>query len=242
VAAPDPGDEAQRAKAELEEFAHAASHDLQAPLRVITGYAELLRRRYADRLDAQADEFIGYILDGSTRMQQMIQGLLAWSRAGRSSQPFRPVDCNVACDRALKNLRFEIEASRAEVVRGELPEVPADEAQLVELFQHLIANAVKFKRGEPPRFAIEAERRGTDWWFTVRDNGLGIDPQWKERLFRVFQRLHGPEEYPGIGIGLALCKRIVERHRGRIGFESVPGEGTSFVFSLPSGQGAGRAP
>lgn len=226
--------ELQRSNAELEQFAYVASHDLQEPLRMVGSYTQLLARRYRGRLDRDADEFIGFAVDGVTRMQGLINDLLQFSRVGTRGHEPKPVESAVVLDRALQNLRVALDESRASVVREDLPTVMADERQLEQLFQNLVGNAVKFHGAEPPRVHIRAERSNGCWMFAVRDNGIGIDPQYSERIFQVFQRLHTREEYPGTGIGLAVCKKIVERHGGRIWFESEPGKGTEFRFTLPA--------
>jgi light-regulated signal transduction histidine kinase (bacteriophytochrome) len=214
-----------------------ASHDLQEPLRMVTSYLQLIAQRYRGRLDAAADEFIAFAVDGAARMHRLISDLLAYSRVGTRSRAFEPVDCQAALDQALANLEIAIEEAGATVTRDPLPIVPADEGQLVQLFQNLIGNAVKFHGQAPPCVHISAQRRreaGDEWYFSVRDNGIGIDPQQFERIFMIFQRLHTMAEYSGTGIGLAICKKIVERHGGRIWVESQPGQGSTFYFTLPA--------
>jgi PAS domain S-box-containing protein len=234
--------ELQRSNDELQQFAYAASHDLQAPLRAIVGYTELIRQRYAGRLDADADDFIGFIVEGGKRMQSMISDLLAYSRAGTSPVCFEPIDCNAALDHALENLAASIEESGAVIQRGNLPPVPMDMTQMTLLLQNLVGNAVKFRGERPPVVEIGAEAHGSEWRFHVRDNGIGIAPEHIGRIFQVFQRLHTAEQYPGTGIGLAICKRTVERYGGRIWVESAPGQGSTFFFTLPSVQSAPAAP
>jgi light-regulated signal transduction histidine kinase (bacteriophytochrome) len=230
----------KRSNAELEQFAYVASHDLQEPLRMVTSYLQLITQRYQGRLDPDADEFIAYAVDGATRMHRLISDLLAYSRVGTRGKPFEPADCQAALDQALANLEIAIEEAGATVTRDPLPIVPADERQLVQLFQNLIGNAVKFHGQAPPCVHISAQCRreaGDEWVFSVRDNGIGIDPQQFERIFMVFQRLHTVAEYSGTGIGLAICKKIVERHGGRIWVESEVGKGATFYFTLPASKG-----
>ena len=227
--------ELDRSNQELEQFAYVASHDLQEPLRMVSSYTQLLARRYQGRLDTNADEFIAYAVDGANRMQRLINDLLAYSRVGTRGKEFKPTDCTAVFDQALANLKVTIEESSAVVARGPLPTVMADKLQIGQLLQNLIGNALKYQGDEPPRVHVTAEQKGTEWVFSVRDNGIGIDPQYAERIFVIFQRLHNREEYPGTGIGLAICKKIVERHGGRIWVESQLGSGATFSFTIPMG-------
>ncbi|WP_426756871.1 PAS domain-containing protein [Myxococcus sp. Y35] len=226
--------ELARSNEELQQFAYVASHDLQEPLRMVASYTQLLGRRYKGKLDADADAFIHYAVDGVNRMQRLIQDLLAYSRVGTRGRDLRSCDAGRALERAMANLRAAIDETRATVEHGPLPAVLADETQLTLLFQNLVGNALKFHGSAPPRVQVSAEPEGDQVRFTVRDWGIGIAPEYFERIFVIFQRLHGKEEYPGTGIGLAICKKIVERHGGRIGVESRPGEGTAFWFTLPT--------
>ncbi|MFP2960685.1 PAS domain-containing protein [Myxococcus sp. 1LA] len=226
--------ELARSNEELQQFAYVASHDLQEPLRMVASYTQLLGRRYKGKLDADADEFIHYAVDGVNRMQRLIQDLLTYSRVGTRGRDMRACDAGRALDRAAANLRVAIQETHASVEHGPLPAVLADETQLTQLFQNLVGNALKFHGASPPRVRVSAEPLEEEVRFTVRDWGIGIAPEYFERIFVIFQRLHGKEEYPGTGIGLAICKKIVERHGGRIGVESQPGEGTAFWFTLPA--------
>jgi hypothetical protein len=230
-------DELARSNAELQQFAYVASHDLQEPLRMIGSYTQLLGRRYGDKLDSDAREFMDFIVEGATRMKQLIEDLLAYSRVGTRGKELRPVQLQLALDRALVNLRAAIESSGAEITHDVLPEVSGDDTQLTQLFQNLIGNAIKFrKENEAPRIHVGVQDSGDEWRFSVSDNGIGIEPQYFERIFMVFQRLHTREEYAGTGIGLAICKKVVDRHRGRIWVESAHGKGSTFVFTLPKTQ------
>ncbi|WP_434664338.1 PAS domain S-box protein [Paraburkholderia sp. A3BS-1L] len=234
-------DELARSNRDLEQFAYVASHDLQEPLRAVAGPLQLLQRRYEGQLDARADEYIGHAVEGAARMQALIEDLLTYSRVGRAENVFQPTECEAALDYALKNLSTAIEEAGAQVHREPLPAVRAIAPQLSLLFQNLVGNAIKFRRKEGPvEIRVGAEARGAGWQFRVEDNGIGIDAQYFERIFLIFQRLHTRRDYPGTGIGLALCKRIVERHGGRIWVESEPGKGTTFFFTLP-GQGGSES-
>jgi PAS domain S-box-containing protein len=225
--------ELRRSNDELQQFAYVASHDLQEPLRMISSYLQLIEKRYGGKLDTDADDFIKFAVDGASRMQNMIEGLLNYSRVVTKGEPFEPTEPAEALRIAISNVRLTIDETGTVVTHGNLPTVMADGAQLVQLFQNLIINAVNFRGERPPRIHISAEEKGNDCVFSVRDNGIGFPPEYKERIFVLFERLHG-FDYPGTGMGLAICKRIVERHGGRIWVESKPGEGSTFYFSLPS--------
>lgn len=243
--------ELARSNAELEQFAYVASHDLQEPLRMVTSYLQLLERRYKNQLDSSADQFIAYAVDGARRMQILINDLLNYSRVSTRGQPFVPVDCNAILSTAIANLQIAIDESQAEITHDPLPTVVADASQLLQVLQNLIANAIKFSREEPPKIHISAVQRtptpndkpsnliptATEWLFSVRDNGIGLDAQYAQRIFVIFQRLHSRSQYPGTGIGLAICKKIIERHGGNIWVESQPNQGSIFYFTIPDKAG-----
>lgn len=234
--------ELARSNAELEQFAYVASHDLQEPLRMVASYTRLLARRYQGQLDEDANEFIGYAVDGVNRMQELINDLLAYSRAGSRRREPADVSMDEVLARVLQGLGPAIEEAGATVVSEPLPEVHGDSGQLAQLLQNLVANAIKFRGDKAPRVEISARREGDEWVFSVSDNGIGIAPEFSERIFVIFQRLHSRAEYPGTGIGLSICRKIVERHGGRIWVGSEPGEGTTFRFTLPAnGERPGEA-
>jgi PAS domain S-box-containing protein len=222
-----------RSNAELEQFAYVASHDLQEPLRMVASYTQLLARRYRGKLDQDADEFIGFAVDGARRMQDLINDLLAYSRVGTRALQLETVDTGELVDEVVADLAAAIEEAGATVSHADLPIIQADPRQLRQLFQNLIGNAIKFRAERPPRVEIAAKPSHAGWVFSITDNGIGIDAQYLERIFALFQRLHTRDEYPGTGIGLAICKKIVERHGGRLWVESEPGQGTTFWFRLP---------
>lgn len=222
----------KRSNEELEQFAYVASHDLQEPLRAITSYTQLLAQRYQGNLDDKADKYINYVVDGAIRMQQLINDLLAYSRTGRG-QEFELTDCKGVVQQSLYNLQIAIAETKARVTCEEMPTIMVDEFQLVQLFQNLIGNAIKFCRENIPLVHIDAVKSKSEWLFSVRDNGIGIAPEYADRIFIIFQRLHSRREYSGTGIGLSMCKRIVERHGGRIWVESQEGEGATFYFTIP---------
>ena len=229
--------EMQRSNTELEQFAYVISHDLQEPLRMVSSYTQLLAKRYSNKLDSDADEFIAYAVDGAKRMQILLHGLLDYSRVGTRGKPFSLVNCEHVVEQAMANLKIAIEESGAAVSYDVLPTVMGDEGQLVQLFQNLIGNAIKFRREEPPKVHIWARRRNSVVTFSVNDNGIGINPQHSQSIFEIFRRLHTREEYPGTGMGLAICKKIVERHGGHISVQSQPGQGSTFDFSVDMGGG-----
>jgi len=225
-----------RSNEELEQFAYVASHDLQEPLRMVSSYTQLLAKRYRGRLDTDADEFIGFAVDGANRMQGLITDLLALSRVGTRGKKLELSECESALGQALTNLRGALEASGAVVTHDPLPALIIDKSQIVQLFQNLIGNAIKFHGEEPSHVHVSAQQVENEWSFSVRDNGIGFDPQYAERIFAIFQRLHTREEYAGTGIGLAICKKVVERHGGRIWVETQPGKGSTFHFTIASGE------
>ena len=226
--------ELQRSNSELQQFAHVASHDLQEPLRTVSNFVDLLAKKYKGKLDEKADKYISFAVEGASRMSLLINELLEFSRVDTRGKPFEPVSTDDVMNRALADLRTSIEESGAVITRSNLPEVTGDESQLKQLFQNLISNAVKFRKtGAAPRVHISAELRGGEIVFGVRDNGIGIAPEYHSRIFTMFQRLHTREEYPGTGLGLVISKRIVERHGGRIWVESRSGEGCAFYFTMP---------
>jgi len=224
--------EIQRSNTELEQFAYVISHDLQEPLRMVSSYTQLLAKRYRSKLDADADEFIGYAVDGAKRMQVLLYDLLEYSRVGTRGKPYSLVNCEDIVKQAMDNLKVAIEECGASVSHGALPTIKADEGQMIRLFQNLIGNAIKFHGQEPPSVHISAKRKYDVATFSVKDNGIGIDPKHAQSIFEIFRRLHTKEEYPGTGMGLAICKKIVERHGGNIWVQSQPGEGSTFHFTV----------
>jgi len=242
----------ERSNQELEQFAYVASHDLQEPLRMVAAYVQLLAKDYGGQLSAEADEYIDFAVDGAKRMQRLIDDLLAYSRVGTRGQAFRPVNCEEVLGEVLSSLRLAVEESGATITAGPLPVVCGDRGQIYQLLQNLLANAIKFRAAVPPIIHVSAALRpvertqggsgdGSHWLFAVRDNGIGIEPQYNKRIFVIFQRLHSRTRYSGTGIGLAICKKIVERHGGQIWVESVPGYGSTFYFTLPGATLPGTA-
>ncbi|MCK5561724.1 MAG: PAS domain S-box protein, partial [Thermoplasmata archaeon] len=229
--------ELERSNKELEQFAYIASHDLQEPIRMVASYLQLLERRYKDKLDLEAHEFIDFAVDGAKRMQYLINDLLAYSRVSTKGKEFRPTNAEDILNQVLSDLGLMIEDSGASVTHDKLPLLQADDAQLGQIFQNLLGNSLRFHGKESPQVHVSADKQDNEWIFSVKDNGIGIDPQYGDRPFMIFQQLHTMDEYPGTGIGLAVCKRIVERHKGRIWFDSEPGKGTTFYFSIPITEG-----
>ncbi|WP_340674426.1 sensor histidine kinase [Natrinema zhouii] len=234
--------ELEASNEQLEQFAYAASHDLQEPLRMVTSYLQLLENRYGDELDEDGEEFIEFAVDGADRMKGMIDGLLEYSRVETQGDPFEAVDMDVVLDDVLTDLQFKIDETDTEITREELPTVDGDERQLQQLFQNLLSNAIEYSGDEPPRIHVSAAREGSEWMISVRDEGVGIDADDTDRIFEIFQRCHSTEEQAGSGIGLALCKRIVERHDGELGVDSESRAGSTFFFTLPSAVERSDAP
>jgi PAS domain S-box-containing protein len=230
----DKVEELARSNRDLEQFAYAASHDLQEPLRMVASYTQLLAERYGGKLDENADKFLGYAREGALRMQVLIRDLLAFSRVVQAGVTGKNVDCDVALEEALQSLTAAIEESGAVVTHTALPNVWADQTQMAQVFQNLIGNAIKFRNGAPPKCAVSAEKSGRNWLFSVSDNGIGIAPEDAGNIFVAFQRLHARTEYPGNGIGLAICKKIIEHYGGTIWVESQVGQGSTFKFTLPA--------
>jgi light-regulated signal transduction histidine kinase (bacteriophytochrome) len=215
-----------------------ASHDLQEPLRAVAGFIGLLKMRLEKSLDEKTSEYMNFSVDGVSRMQSLINGLLEYSRIDTSGKPPEPTDSKAVLDNVLLQLRASIEESGAKITAENLPTVKIDPVQLVQLFQNLIGNAIKFRSDTAPRIHVSAGRQDGAWQFAIRDNGIGIDPQYAHKIFLIFQRLHTRKQYPGTGIGLSICKKIVERHGGRIWMDSQPGQGSTFYFTIPDTQGA----
>jgi light-regulated signal transduction histidine kinase (bacteriophytochrome) len=228
--------ELERSNAELEQFAYVASHDLQEPLRTISSYTELLAEEYGDRLDGEGHEYMDFVVDGATRMQQLIKDLLAFSRVGTRGKEFAPMSFESVLQKVLGNLKLAIDECHAVVTFDELPEVIADESQIHQLLQNLISNALKFRSEQTPRIHVSASSKEKEWKFCIRDNGIGIDAEYFEQIFEIFQRLHSRRHYDGTGIGLAICRKIIQRHEGRMWVDSAPGQGASFYFTLPNYQ------
>ncbi len=227
-------EELRRSNADLENFAYVASHDLKEPLRAVSGYLQLLERRHKAQLEPKARDFVDRAVKAAGRMDSLINDLLSYSRLSRQSKPPAPTDCNEVLVQVLENLETSIRDNGSTVRSSHLPTVVADRPQLVQLFQNLIANAIKFHGDAPPEVSVNAEQRDNEWVFSVRDNGIGMEMEYADRIFDVFQRLHSTSAYPGTGIGLAVCRKVVERHGGRIWVESEPGKGSVFHFTIPN--------
>lgn len=233
-------DELARSNRDLEQFAYVASHDLQEPLRMVATYAQLLAEKYRGKLDDKADKYIEYAVDGALRMQTLIKDLLQFSRIGRRGMEPNETDCNCVVEQVIRNLQGAIQESGAVVSYEHLPTVVADGSELLQVFQNLIANAIKFRGTETPVIRLRAEKKGAEWEFAVRDNGIGIAPENAEMIFVIFKRLHTRAEYPGNGIGLSICKKIIEHHGGRIWVQPEPGPGATFKFTLPLDEASGK--
>ena len=218
---------------ELEKFAYLASHDLREPLRMVTSFTQLLAQKYSGKLDADADQIIGFAVDGASRMEQLIHDLLEYSRVGKTDKSWELVNIEAVLDRALNNLQVSISETNIEINRTQLPLVFGEQGQLVQLWQNLIENAIVYRQQEPLIVKIRAEEHQDHWLFSIKDNGIGIAPSYQKRIFKIFQRLHTKQEYPGTGIGLAICNKIVDRHGGEIWVESELGKGATFYFTLP---------
>ena len=226
-------EELTRSNEELEQFAYISSHDLQEPLRMITSYLQLLQRRYQGHLDDKADRYIHFAVDGASRMQNLIKDLLEYSRVGTENKEPESIDCEFLLNKVLSDIKAVIKENNATVSHDTLPKVMADSIQIIQVFQNLILNGIKFHGEQAPKIHIAAGKRANEWVFSVQDNGIGIDPQYSERIFEIFKRLHTREQFSGTGIGLAICKKIIERHGGRIWVESELGKGSTFYFTLP---------
>jgi signal transduction histidine kinase len=226
-------EELARSNKDLEQFAYVASHDLQEPLRAVSGFVELLRRNLQSSLDDKTKEYMNFTIDGAKRMQSLIIGLLEYSRVGTQGKNPQKTDSKAALDEAIARLQASIKETGAKITTDGLPTIHFDDVQLTQLFQNLIGNAIKFRREQAPRIHINAVHKDSGWQFAVTDNGIGVEPQYTERIFQIFQRLHGRGKYPGTGIGLSICKKIVERHNGKIWVESKPGNGSTFYFTVP---------
>ncbi|MGE5352396.1 MAG: sensor histidine kinase, partial [Acidobacteriota bacterium] len=224
----------KRSNEELEQFAYVASHDLQEPLRMISNCTQMLSRRYRDKFDASADQLIEFIVEGSVRMKSLIQDLLSFSRITTKGENLAPTDLNIVMQNVTADLKVAIEENRAKIIYGKLPVINADSTQIRQVFQNLISNAIKFRGAVDPEIRIGTEKKDGQWLFSIKDNGIGIAPEFFDKIFVIFQRLHEREAYPGTGIGLAICKRIVEHHGGNIWVESEEGKGATFYFTLPA--------
>jgi signal transduction histidine kinase len=232
--------ELERSNAELQQFAYVASHDLQEPLRSIAGYTRLLAKRYQGKLDKEADEFIAFAIAGAERMQELISDLLVYARVGTRGTPPQPADMGVLVHKVIDGMHSALQQWGAEIICEDLPTIHVDQSQLGQLFQNLISNGLKFRAERPPRIHISATQKGADWLFSVADNGIGVEKEFLERIFEMFQRLHERDKYEGSGIGLAIARKVVHRHGGRIWAESELGKGTTFFFTIPVAPLAGE--
>ncbi len=223
-----------RSNKELELFANVVSHDLKEPIRTVKSYVQLLKSKFDGKFDSEAEAFMGYVVDGTTRMQNLIDDLLKVSQVGTECREFKRIDLGQVFEAATSNLKVMIEETGTKITCAPLPTVKADSTELMQVFQNLIANAIKFRNAEPPQIHVSADKCGQEWLIEVRDNGIGIKPEFKERIFVMFQRLHTRNEYPGTGAGLTICKKIVERHGGRVWVDSNLGKGSTFYFTLPT--------
>ncbi|NQU71146.1 MAG: PAS domain S-box protein, partial [Rhodospirillales bacterium] len=229
----DQADELQRSNSDLEQFAYIASHDLQEPLRMISGYCQLLQRRYKDKLDQDANEFIEFAVEGAGRMQRLISDILMYSRVGTRAKPLEQIPCQEILDGALANLQVVIEETGAVITSDELPEIMGDRSQLGQLFQNLLGNALKFRGDKTPEIHVSATQADKGWEISVSDNGIGIEPEHRDRIFLIFQRLHTRAEYEGTGIGLAVCQKIASRHGSALTVDASESGGSKFIFNLP---------
>jgi light-regulated signal transduction histidine kinase (bacteriophytochrome) len=227
-------EELRRSNTELQQFAYVASHDLQEPLRTVTGHLALLEKRLGDQLDEESKEYLKYAVDGGYRARELVRDLLEYSRVNSRAEPMKPTDMEGVLARVLENLKAQIRDDKAILTYDRLPCIVADDHQMGALLQNLLSNAIKFHGENSPEVHVSAKDRGKDWLFSVKDNGIGIDPKYRHKIFNIFQRLHTVDEYPGTGIGLAIANKIVERHGGKIWFESELGKGTTFFFTIPS--------
>jgi light-regulated signal transduction histidine kinase (bacteriophytochrome) len=230
-------EELKRSNAELEQFAYVASHDLQEPLRMVASFTQLLQNRYQDKLDDDANDFINYAVDGATRMQNLISDLLIFSRVGTRGKPFKTTDMNIILENVLANIQLSTIEADAEITYDPLPAIIADGSQMAQILQNLISNAIKFRAKSPIHIHVSGENKPDKWVFSIRDNGIGIEPKNFEFIFVIFQRLHKRDEYEGTGIGLAICKKIIQRHNGKIWVESELGKGSTFYFTIPKKNG-----
>jgi light-regulated signal transduction histidine kinase (bacteriophytochrome) len=226
-------DELGRSNADLQQFAYISSHDLQEPLRMVVGYLTLLRKRYSDQLDPQAQQYINSAIEGGARMRQLIDDLLEYSRLDTKIREFAPVSMNEVMETTIKMLNLPIQENKADIFVGPLPTIIADGSQMMQVMQNLVANAIKFHGHDRPMVHVTATQGARDWTISVKDNGIGLDLEYSDKIFQMFQRLHNREEYPGNGVGLAIAKKIIERHGGRIWVESEEGKGATFLFTIP---------